>query len=163
MSLVRSYSRYVSCTSMLAFLLPATIPAHADDTWHNVYHSLKRFFTGQPSSSQTAHHHTKHSESREKITRSAEPAASASESSASPDSSSTPRVIILPATSPTAGVTHGTENAVQAPAVPVKPVPSPDPSPELGPVLRSLAAPTPAPSPTVLPAATHRTESATSN
>lgn len=153
MSLVRSCLWSLSCASVLAFLFAVATPASADDTWHNIYHSLKRFFTGQPSSSPTAHHRIKHSENREKTTHSAEPAASASET-ASPDSSSTPRVIILPATSPTAGTNQGAENAVQPTAVPVKPVPSPDPSPELGPVLRSLAAPTPAPSPTVLPSAT---------
>src|SRR5438093_3869380 len=149
MSSGRSCLRTLFCGLMLAFLLAAAIPVRADDTWHNVYHSLKRFFTGQPSSSPTAHHRTKHSQSRAKATHSAESAASLSENSGSPHPSTTPRVIILPATSPTTASNQGSESAVQVTAVPAKPVPSPDPSPEAGPVLRSLAAPTPAPSPTV--------------
>src|SRR5207253_5869338 len=123
-----------------------TIPAHADDTWHNVYHSLKRFFTGQPSSTPAAHRRSKHSENHERSNRSAEPTPASSETTSSPDSSPTPRIVILPATSPAAEATQGTTNAVQTPAM-AKPVPSPD----FGPVLRSLAAPASASSPTVLP------------
>lgn len=150
---MRSDRWYLPCirlASVLAFVLVVTVSAQGDDTWHNIYHSLKRFFTGKPSQSPTVHHHVRRSESREKTTPSTEPAPASAESSRSPGASVTPRVVILPATSPSPDATSGTENSVRAPEAVVKP----EPSPELGPVLRSLSGPTPLTSPAGVPSPT---------
>lgn len=91
----------------LAFVVAIGVSStvRADDTWHNVYHSLKRFFTGSKSSpTPSVHHHVKHSGSGEK---SAEPSSSMSpiaedmaKAGVSPGASSRPRVIVLPAATP---------------------------------------------------------------
>ena len=133
--------------SALAIVLLSAVSAQADDTWHNVFHSLKRFFTGKPSSTPIVHHRSKRSQEREKTGPSTEPAESPAVSTSSPGASATPRVVILPATSPTAEASPGVANSARIPEEDVKPTPSP----ELGPVLRSLSAPTPMSSPAVLP------------
>ena len=154
MSFDRWYFRCLRLTSVLAFVLVATVSAQADDTWHNVYHSLKRFFTGKSSSSSTpVHHRVRRSEDHEKTNPSTGPTPSAADSSHLTEASATPRVVILPATSPTTEATPGTENSVRAPEAVVKPEPSPD----SGPVLRSLSAPTPVSAPTIFPSPTPRT------
>jgi hypothetical protein len=150
---MRSDRWYLPCirlTSVLAFILVVSVPAQGDDAWHNIYHSLKRFFTGKPSPSPTAHHHVRRSANREKTTPSTEPAPGSAEGSPSPGAAATPRVVILPATSPSPDATPGTENSVRTPQAVVKP----EPSPELGPVLRSLSEPTPLRSPAPVPSPT---------
>ena len=144
-------------TSILAFVLVVAVSAHADDTWHNVYHSLKRFFTGKSSATPTVHHRRRRSEDDEKTNPPVEPLPSPGNNVPSPGASATPRVVILPAASPGAEGTPGVENSVRAPESAAKPEPSPEaaakpsPSPELGPVLRSLSGPTPMSSPGVIP------------
>ncbi len=147
MSFHRWYLPCVRLASVLAFILVVSVSAQADDTWHNVYHSLKRFFTGKPSSTPIVHHRVRRSEDHEKTNPATEPTPSSAESSPSPGASATPRVVILPATSPTTEASPGTENSVRAPEVAAKP----EPSPQIGAVLRSLSGPTPVSSPTALP------------
>ena len=159
MSFDRWYFRCLRLTSVLAFVLVATVSAQADDTWHNVYHSLKRFFTGKSSSSSTpVHHRVRRSEDHQKTNPSTEPTSTADRSHL-PDASATPRVVILPATSPTTEAAPGTENSVRAPEAVVKPEASPD----SGPVLRSLSSPTPLSTPTILPSTTPRTGNTATN
>src|SRR6476620_2401171 len=95
----------IRLASVLAFVLMATVSAQGDDTWHNVYHSLKRFFTGKPSATPAVHHRVRHSVNREKSSPTPEAAPSGAEELSSPSISATPRIVILPATSPTAEVT----------------------------------------------------------
>jgi hypothetical protein len=159
MSFDRWYFRCLRLTSVLAFVLVATVSAQADDTWHNVYHSLKRFFTGKSSSSSTPVHHRVRSEDHQKTNPSTEPTPSTADRSHLPDASATPRVVILPATSPTTEAAPGTENSVRAPEAVVKPEASPD----SGPVLRSLSSPTPLSTPTILPSPTPRTGNTATN
>jgi hypothetical protein len=143
-------------TSILALFLLMAVSVQADDTWHNVYHSLKRFFTGKSSATPTAHHRRKHSEDDEKGLPSTEPSPSPGANDASTGASATPRVVILPASSPAAEATPGVENPVRTPDSAAKTEPSPEaakstPTPELGPVLRSLSGPTPVSNPGVIP------------
>ena len=160
MSFDRWYFRCLRLTSVLAFVLVATVSAQADDTWHNVYHSLKRFFTGKSSPSSTpVHHRVRRSEDHEKTNPATERTPSSADSSHLPGASATPRVVILPATSPNTEATPGTENSVRAPETVVKPEPSPD----LGPVLRSLSGPTPVSGPSILPSPTPRTGNTATN
>ena len=86
------------------------VSAQADDTWHNVYHSLKRFFTGKPSATPVVHHHRRRSEDAGENRAFENSVTRGAECSPSPGASATPRVVILPATSPTAETTPGTEN-----------------------------------------------------
>jgi hypothetical protein len=138
---------------VLAFVLAVAVSAQADDTWHNVYHSLRRFFTGKSGATPTPHHHVRRSADHDKADHSMEPSPSPAEASPSPDASAAPRVVILPATSPTpeatpaTSVTPAPENSVRAPQAVVQPEASPD----LGPVLRSLPGPSPASSPAAPP------------
>jgi hypothetical protein len=159
MSFERCYSACIRLASLLAFVLAMSVSAQADDTWHNVYHSLKRFFTGKPSATPVVHHRTKRYVQHDKTDHSAEPTPAVAEGSPSPGPSATPRVVILPASSPTVTTTEGTENSVRAPDSAAKA----DHSPELGPVLRSLSEPTPASNPAALPSPVARTGSATSD
>jgi hypothetical protein len=160
MSFDRWYLPCIRLTSVVAFVLVATVSAQADDTWHNVYHSLKRFFTGKSSPSSTpVHHRVRRSEDHEKTNPATERTPSSADSSHLPGASATPRVVILPATSPNTEATPGTENSVRAPETVVKPEPSPD----LGPVLRSLSGPTPVSGPTILPSPTPRTGNTATN
>ena len=162
--------RPTSLALAFALALGVSSTVRADDTWHNVYHSLKRFFTGSKSSptpSPSAHHHVKHSGSGEK---SAEPSSSMSpiaedmaKAGASPAASSTPRVIVLPAATPvvvlpaatpmreaSSEATHSEATATPTPVArpvgqtapdPADPNPKSQPSAESGPVLRSMSAP----------------------
>jgi hypothetical protein len=156
MSIDRSYLPRIRLMSILALVLVVSVSAQADDTWHNVYHSLKRFFTGKSGSTATVHHRRRHSDEDEKNTSSTEPSPSPGESEASPGASATPRVVILPASSPTTEGTPGVQNSAETTQPAPKPEPSPEApkaasSPELGPILRSLSMPTPASSPGVVP------------
>ena len=138
--------------SVLAFVLVATVSAQGDDTWHNVYHSLKRFFTGKPSATPVVHHRVRHSVNHEKNSPTPEPAPSLAEGSPSPDVSATPRVVILPAASPAAEEPQPRQQT-PAPVTTVRApegVSKPQPSPEFGPVLRSLSGPSPADNPSRL-------------
>jgi hypothetical protein len=156
MSVDRRSLLRIRLASILALFLVVAVSAQADDTWHNVYHSLKRFFTGKSSATPTVvHHRRRHTEDDEKSTVSTEPSPSPGEKDASPGASATPRVVILPASSPSAQESPGVENSVRAPDTAAKPEPSPEaakatPTPELGPVLRSLSGPTPMSSPGVI-------------
>jgi hypothetical protein len=150
MSFDRRFLSRLRLRSALAIVLLSAVSAQADDTWHNVFHSLKRFFTGKPSSTPIVHHRSKRSLEREKTGPSTEPAESPAVSTSSPGASATPRVVILPSTSPTAEASPGAVNSVRTPEEAVKPTPSP----ELGPILRSLAGPTPVSNPGVVPSPT---------
>jgi hypothetical protein len=147
MSFKRCYSPCIRLASIVVLALAMSVSAQADDTWHNVYHSLKRFFTGKPSATPVVHHRAKRYVQHEKTDHSAEPTPAVAEGSPSPAASVTPRVVILPASSPTVTTTEGTDNSVRAPDSAAKA----DRSPELGPVLRSLSEPTPASNPAALP------------
>lgn len=147
MSFDRRFLSHSRLTSAFALVLLLTVSAQADDWGHNVFHTLKRFFTGKPSSTPVVHHHSRRSEERQKAAPGIEPAESPAVSSSSPGASATPRVVVLPAASPTAETSPGVVNSARTPEEAVKPAPSP----ELGPVLRSLSGPTPASSPGVLP------------
>ena len=101
-------------------LLAATPHARADDTWHNIYHTLKRFFTGgEKHQTVTQRKHRRHLHTRPNSEKSSEPA-----------DSTEPRVIVLPEPTPAAGVNDG-ESADSKPS-------EPKPSPNSSPVLRSL-------------------------
>ena len=160
--------RPTSLALAFALALGVSSTVRADDTWHNVYHSLKRFFTGSKSSpSPSAHHHVKHSGGGEK-----NPEASSSMSpiaedmakaGASPAASSTPRVIVLPAATPvvvlpaatpmreaSSEATPSEATATPTPVArpvgqtepnPADPNPKSQPSADSGPVLRSLSGP----------------------
>jgi hypothetical protein len=143
MSFDRWHLPRIRLRPVLAFVLVFAISAQADDTWHNIYHSLRRFFTGKSSATPAVHHRVRRSEDHDKADHSMEAAASPAQNSPTPESSGTPRVVILPATSPSAEMTPGTENSAKAPEAVVKPTPAP----ELGPVLRSLSGPSPTSAP----------------
>src|ERR1700688_2086667 len=117
MSFDRWHLLRLRLTSILAFVLVVAVSAQADDTWHNVYHSLKRFFTGKPSSTLVVHHHRRLSQDEEK----SEPSPPPAENEPSRGASATPRVVILPATSPAPEATPGTENPTKAPECAAKP------------------------------------------
>jgi hypothetical protein len=158
MSVDRCYLPRIRMSSILALVLLVTVSAHADDTWHNIYHHLRKFFTGKSGPTPTVvHHRRRRSEDDEKTNPPVEPSPSPGDNAASPGASTTPRVVILPAASPGAEGTPGVENSVRAPDPTVKAEPSPEaaakptPAPELGPVLRSLSGPTPMSSPGVIP------------
>jgi hypothetical protein len=146
----------IRLTSILALFLLIAVSVQADDTWHNVYHSLRKFFTGKSGPTPTVHHRRRHTEEDEKSTPSTEPSPSPAANDASAGASATPRVVILPASSPGAEATPGAENPVRTPDEAAKTEPSPEaakstPTPELGPVLRSLSGPTPMSNPGVIP------------
>jgi hypothetical protein len=156
----RCYSPCIRLASMVAFVLAMAVSAQADDTWHNVYHSLKRFFTGKPSATPVVHHRTRRYVEHDKTEHSTtESTTAVAEGSPSPAASATPRVVILPASSPTATTTEGTESSVRAPDSAAKA----DHSPETGQVLRSLGEPTPASNPVVLPSPVAGTGTTTSD
>src|SRR5271154_6111036 len=103
MSIDRRSLLSIRLTSILALFLLMAVSAQADDTWHNVYHSLKRFFTGKPSATPVVHHHTRRYVEHDKTEHSTtESTTAVAEGSPSPAASATPRVVILPASSPTA-------------------------------------------------------------
>jgi hypothetical protein len=147
MSFERYYSSCIRLTVMVAFVLTMTVSGQADDTWHNVYHSLKRFFTGKPSATPVVHHRTKRYVEHDKTNHSAELTPAVAESSPSPAASATPRVVILPASSPAVTTPESAESPVRAPDSAAKA----GHSTELGPVLRSLSEPAPANNPAALP------------
>ena len=155
--------RWFSCSicimSAFALLLSVTPSAQADDTWHNIYHSLKRFFTGNASSSPSPTHRAKRSANHSKTNRSTESASTTAEGSPEPGASPTPRVVILPAGSPAA---ESNQTTVSPPAKPETTV-KPEASPNLTPVLLSLPLPTPSGSPRILPSAAPATGNAASN
>jgi hypothetical protein len=157
----RCYSPCIRLASMVAFVLAMAVSAQADDTWHNVYHSLKRFFTGKPSATPVVHHRTRRYVEHDKTDHSTTaPTPGVAEGSPSPATSATPRVVILPASSPSVTTTEGTEGSVRAP----DPAAKAGHSPELGPVLRSLSEPTPATSnPVALPSPVAGTGTTTSD
>jgi hypothetical protein len=161
MRVERGYSPCLRLASMVALVLAMAVSAQADDTWHNVYHSLKRFFTGKPSATPVVvHHHTKRYAEHNKTEHSTtEPTPAVAEGSPAPAASATPRVVVLPASSPTPTTTEGNENSVRAPDSAAKA----DHSPELGPVLRSLGEPTPASNPAALPSPVAGTGTTTSD
>jgi len=164
----------------LALTFVISAPASADDTWHNVYHSLKHFFTGKSGSSPTpaVHHRAKHAVSREnteeagQTSPSASPSPSVSTAEQSAPSripSATPRVVVLPAATPVSSPTAATsENSTNPDAAQKSPGEQPTPPPvdatkpvglapksesttEVGPVLRSLSDQGAAASPTPTP------------
>jgi hypothetical protein len=98
-------------------LLAATPHARADDIWHNIYHTLKRFFTGGDKNQPTERKYrpSRHWHARSNSQKSSEPA-----------DSSEPRVIVLPEPTPAAG-----DSADSKPS-------EPRPSPNSSPFLRSL-------------------------
>jgi hypothetical protein len=109
---------------LFCFLLSAAAPhAQADDTWHNIYHSLKRFFTGNDrrshATAQSRHQAVRHSHTR-------------TNSEKSDVSSSEPRVIVLPEATP-AKSEHADRPAD-------KTSPEAAPTPNSSPVLRSMPA-----------------------
>jgi hypothetical protein len=160
MSFERCYSPCLRLASMVAFVLAMAVSSQADDTWHNVYHSLKRFFTGKPSATPVVHHHTRRYVEHNKTEHSTtEPTPAGAEGSPAPAACPTPRVVVLPASSPTVTTTEGTDSSVRAPDSAVKA----DHSPELGPVLRSLGEPTPASNPAALPSPAAGTGTTTSD
>ncbi|MBV8140532.1 MAG: hypothetical protein JOZ60_00630 [Verrucomicrobia bacterium] len=155
MSFNRCFFSHPRLRLALALIALSTLSAQADDTWHNIYHSLKKFFVGKPSPTPIAHHRVRRSQKPEKTSPSTEPAESPVLGSSSHGASAAPRVVVLPAISPTAEANSaavnpgpGVVNSAQTPEA-VKPTPSP----ELGPVLRSLTEPTPGSSPGVVPSA----------
>ena len=159
MSFDRRFLSRLHLRSALILVLLWGVSAQADDTWHNVYHSLKRFFTGKSSPTPIVHHRARRSQERDKTGPSPEPAESPAVSSSSLGATATPRIVILPSTSPTAEASPGAVNSVRTPEEAVKPTPSP----ELGPILRSLAGPTPVSNPAVVPSPTPAAGNATAN
>ena len=155
----RWFLRSICLMSASVLLLSVTPSARADDTWHNIYHSLKRFFTGNSSSSPSPSHRAKRSANQSKTNRSMESGSTTAEGSPEPGASPTPRVVILPATSPAA---ESHQTTVSPPAKPEATV-KPEASPNLTPVLRSLPLPTPSGSPKILPSAAPATGKVTSN
>jgi hypothetical protein len=158
----------------LVLTLAVSVPARADDTWHNIYHSLKHFFTGKSSSSATpaVHRHVKHATKPENTEEAGQssPAPSASvaggqESGAAPAASATPRVVVLPAATPAAAATQSPASSEATPVSageqatsgsttagrPTESAGKTDSATDVGPVLRSLsdqgAAANPTPTP----------------
>ena len=149
----------------LMLLLSVTPSAQADDTWHNIYHSLKRFFTGESSSSPSPKHRAKRSASHARTDRSSELASTTPAGSPEPGVSPTPRVVVLPAASPAAESDQAILSQPAKPEAVIKPeaVVKPEASPNLTPVLLSMPLPTPSGSPKILPSAAPGTGNATSN
>jgi hypothetical protein len=156
----------------MALTFAITTPASADDTWHNVYHSLKHFFTGKSGSSPTptVHHRAKHDVTHEKTDESSQPSPSASVTTAPDNASSrlpsaTPRVVVLPApTSAPSPAVATPENIANSDTTQKSQGEQPTPTPvsaatpaesgsasEVGPVLRSLSDQNAAASPTPTP------------
>ncbi len=155
----RWFLRAIRILSALVLLLSVTPSARADDTWHNIYHSLKRFFTGNSSSSPSPSHRAKRSANHLRTNRSIESASATPEGSPENGASPTPRVVVLPAASPAAESDQTTLSPTAKPEAAVKP----EASPNLTPVLLSLPLPTPSGSPRILPSAAPGTGNATSN
>lgn len=155
----RWFWRSIRLVSALTLLLSVTPSARADDTWHNIYHSLKRFFTGGSSSSPSPKHRAKRSPTHVRTDHPSELASTTHEGSPDPGVSPTPRVVILPAASPTAESDQAILNQPAKPEAVVKP----EASPNLPPVLLSMPLPKPSGSPKILPSAAPGTENATSN
>jgi hypothetical protein len=143
----RWFLRSIPLMFASVLLLSATPSARADDTWHNIYHSLKRFFTGESSSSPSATHRAKRLANHVRTNRSTEPASLTPEGSPESGASPAPRVVVLPATSPAA---ESNQVTVSPPAKPEAAVKS-EASPNMTPVLLSLPLPTPGGSPKILP------------
>jgi hypothetical protein len=146
-------------------LLPAVLlfwcvtpSVRADDTWHNIYHSLKRFFTGDSSSNRSPRHRAKRAAAHEKTDRSTEPVSTAAEGSPQPAASAAPRVVVLPAASPATESNQATISS--SPAKEAEPAAKPEASPNLTPVLRSLPMPSPSASPIVLPSTSQASSAA---
>jgi hypothetical protein len=161
----RWFLRSIRIALALMLLLSVTPSAQADDTWHNIYHSLKRFFTGESSPSPSPKHRAKRSASHARTDRSSELASTTPAGSPEPGVSPTPRVVVLPAASP---APESDQEILSAPAKPeaaVKPeaAAKPQASPNLTPVLLSLPQATPNGSPSILPSATPGTGNARSN
>ena len=155
----RWFLRSIRIALALMLLLSVTPSAQADDTWHNIYHSLKRFFTGESSSSPSPKHRAKRSASHARTDRSSELASTTPAGSPEPGVSPTPRVVVLPAASPAA---ESDQEILSQPAKPEALV-KPEASPNLTPVLLSMPLPTPSGSPKILPSAAPGTGNATSN
>ncbi len=156
----RWFLRSIRLVSALVLLLSVTPSARADDTWHNIYHSLKRFFTGEPSSSPSPSHRARRSASHARTTnQSTEPASTTPAGSPEPGASPTPRVVILPAASPAVESDQAIVNPPAKPEATVKP----EASPNMTPVLLSMPLPTPGASPKILPSTGHGTGNATSD
>jgi hypothetical protein len=135
--------------------LSVTPSVRADDTWHNIYHTLKRFFTGETSSN----HRAKRLANHVRTNRSPEPASMAAEGTHESGASPTPRVVVLPAASPAAESDQAILSSPEKPEAAA----TPEASPNLTPVLLSLPLPTPSASPRVLPSATPGTGNETAN
>jgi hypothetical protein len=76
---------------LFCVLLSATTPhARADDTWQNIFHTLKRFFTGDD------RHHSAKSRGHRPLSHSH----AHSDANSSHEQSAEPRVIVLPGTTP---------------------------------------------------------------
>src|SRR5262245_52573513 len=121
---VKSYffPRTVNMNRVLffCFLLWAATPhARADDVWHNVYHGLKRFFTGHRGGS----HATSHSKAHVRQHTRTNP-------EKSEGSSSEPKRMVLPEATP-AQVEHPEKPADKKP-------PEAAPTPNSSPVMRSM-------------------------
>ncbi len=176
MNFDRVNSRVTRLMLGLALTFAICGPASADDTWHNVYHSLKHFFTGKSGSSPTpaVRHHAKHAVSQEKDSESGQPSPSSSPSpsvSTAQESapSATPRVVVLPAATPVASPTAATSQnkadsdaAQKSPdeqltpppvgaAKPAESAPKSESASDVRPVLRSLSDQGAAASPTPTP------------
>ena len=154
----RGLLRSIRIVSALVLLLSVMPSARADDTWHNIYHSLKRFFTGNSNPSPSPSHRTKHPANHVRTNRSIESASTTPEGSPENGASPTPRVVVLPAASPAAESNQTTLSPPAKPAATSSPA-----SPNLTPVLLSLPLPTPNGSPRSLPSATPGMGNATSN
>jgi outer membrane biosynthesis protein TonB len=114
-------------------LLAAMPYARGDDVWHNIYHSLKRFFTGEKHHSSASHRHRLVSHPH------TQPADTPHEESAEP------RVIVLPRSNSE----QNGDTTRPADAKPTEPKPEnvkPDKSPE--PTSSPVPTPTPTPVPT---------------
>ena len=176
MKFVRGNFRLTRVILGLALATAVSVPAIADDTWHNVYHSLKHFFTGKSGSSPTptTHHHVKHAANNEKTEEAPQASPSASVTTARevvlpPGESATPRIVVLPASTPapTPAVTNS-QNIAGPGATPNSSSEQPTPPPPIAikstysasksdsatavePVLRSLSDKEAAASPTPTP------------
>jgi hypothetical protein len=155
----RWFLRSIRLMCALVLLLSLAPSARAQDTWHNVYHSLKRFFTGG-TPSPTPSHRVRRSTNHVKANHSTEPTPTPATAAASPEvgASPTPRVVILPAATPAPESDQATISPPTKPEAAVKPEASPK-----TPVLLSLPATTPGASPKVLPSVAPGTGNATSD
>jgi hypothetical protein len=179
----RANVRLMSLALVVMLALGANSTAQADnDTWHNVYHSLKRFFTGSKSSSTpSAHHHVRHSGGAKSVEPSPAKLSAPEnmpDASPSPTESSTPRVVVLPAATPdvvvlpsATPVREASSAATPSGAAATTPTPEVRPAGQMGPkaanstsksesqadtgpVLRSLSRPATAGSPSSEPTVT---------